>query len=413
MLSGEKTRRLPVIWAAIGFCLIVLLIVVTMALKNARDMTTILEDSIRSQLFSISVAARNTIDTESFLRYNSMEDVEADQANYNATLKALRLLAADLGAEYIYALKYIDGEYQFVFDTDQINETVFVPYELSAVHLLAFAGRESADVMNVEDEYGSFNTAAVPIWHEGVVVGIICTDIVDHFLAENRRASTLNAVTLSATLLITMLLMMIVLIRLLRRVRAMQDKLHAMAHYDTITGLPNRQHLLEHMEAITRKGRNGEEPPPFALFFIDLDNFKRVNDNAGHDAGDELLRNIAGYLSSSVSGGISFRPSAGMLNIAARIGGDEFIQIVEGVCTEEEAVAQAQRLLGGLASPNTSRYIEKYDVGLSIGIALFPYHTDHYHVLIKYADIAMYHAKREGKNTYCVYRDDMEMKAEK
>ena len=410
MATKEKKAKAPIIWFSILFCIAVLLVVTIMSAKNTNDFMDILEDSICSQLISISTAARSVIDTESFIRYNSVADAEADWANYDATRTALRHIAANLGADYIYALKYVDGVPVFVFDTDPINEEIFIPYELSNVHLTAFGGRDSADVMNVDDEYGSFNTAAIPIWHDGLVVGIVCTDIEDEFLSESTRAAVTNTVLLVGTLIITMTFMLIVLRRLLRHMRGMQDKLYTIAHYDTITGLPNRQHLLEHLDTITGKGANRS---PFALFFIDLDNFKAVNDNAGHDAGDDLLRHIAGYLNSATNGGLSFRPAPGMLNIAARIGGDEFIQVIEGVRTEEEALSRAQVLLGGLASPNTSRYIEQYGVGLSIGIALYPNHTDNYHVLIKYADIAMYQAKRAGKNTCCIYRDGMEMRSEK
>jgi len=148
---------------------------------------------------------------------------------------------------------------------------------------------------------------------------------------------------------------------------------------------------------------------PFAFLLIDLDNFKRVNDNAGHDAGDEVLRHIGIYLNSIHDDirSVSFRPPAGALNVSARIGGDEFVQIVPGVHTVDEAEAVAKKVLENFPRQMTDRNVARYKVGLSIGVAIFPYHTDNFNVLIKYADIAMYHAKKSGKNNYCVFRDDL------
>ena len=132
-----------------------------------------------------------------------------------------------------------------------------------------------------------------------------------------------------------------------------------------------------------------------------------MNDNAGHDAGDALLRHIAQYLDGALENTKSFRPAAGQLNIAARVGGDEFIQVVHGVETEEKAREIAIRLLGNFKNQYLDRFIEKYAVGLSVGVALYPYHSDNYHVIIKYADMAMYAAKQAGKNQYRLYSDEL------
>ena len=167
--------------------------------------------------------------------------------------------------------------------------------------------------------------------------------------------------------------------KLLRRIGEMQVKLRRQALYDNITGLPNRQYLMDHLAKLT----TGPEKVPFALLFVDLDNFKTVNDSAGHDAGDDLLRHIAGYLSTALDHSIAFRPSAGQLNIAARVGGDEFIQVVEGVDSREKAAQVAGQLLEGFKTANLSRYVEKYNVGLSIGVGLDPEDSENYHVLIK------------------------------
>ncbi len=385
------------------FFALVLGIVVYMNVKNTKDMEVVLIDSIEAQLTSIAAAANEIIDPDAFAGYNSLEDVAADQAAYDLTLSRLRTLLKSTGAEYIYALKQIDGEYLFVFDTDEVDNATFIAYELSPIHESAFLGRTGVGVMNTVDEYGTYNTASLPIWKDGKVIGIIAVDTEDDFLKASRAATTANGIILAALLVVAMAVMAYVVYRLVKSVRTMQERLERIAHYDTVTGLPNRQYLLEHLAKVTAS----KEKDPFALMFIDLDNFKKVNDGAGHDAGDALLKHIANYLEASQANTMAFRPAAGILNIAARIGGDEFVQVVSGVKNEAEAAVFAQNLLSMFSSQMTDRYIEKYGVGLSIGIALYPYHSENFHVLIKYADIAMYHAKRAGKNTFRIYNDEM------
>jgi diguanylate cyclase (GGDEF)-like protein len=121
------------------------------------------------------------------------------------------------------------------------------------------------------------------------------------------------------------------------------------------------------------------------------------------------LCEIADYLKSITQNAKAFRPNPGVLNVSARIGGDEFIKIVPGIRTEEEAEDVAKNILEHFDPNMTDRFVEKYDVGLSIGGAVFPLHSKNYHVLIKYADISMYHSKKNGKHNFCVYREEMSM----
>lgn len=341
------------------------------------------------------------LDIEAFVSYQ--DESAAKDPGYQKVLHKLRALSDSVGAKYIYALKRQGNHYVFVFDTDIEDPTIFIPYDLSPVHEAAFAGRNAADVMNVQDAYGSFNTGAVPVLHHGKVVGVISTDIEDTYLESSYKIALFNSLLLVGILILTMGAMLFAVWYLLRRISEMQGRLERQALYDTITGLPNRQYLMEHLTSITAV----KEPEPFSLFFIDLDNFKQVNDSAGHDAGDELLRQIGQFLDTTLDNARAFRPSAGKLNIAAKVGGDEFIQVVQGLDTAEKAEEAARQLLEEFRNANLSRYIEKYNVGLSIGVARYPYDTKDYHVLIKYADMAMYQAKRDGKNHYRLYTDEM------
>ena len=399
--AAMKKQHNKIILIVLAFFALVLAIVVGMNVKNTMNLRGILADSVKSQLVSISIAAREIIDVDAFVGYGDAG--VAGEEGYKSTLSRLRSLCDSVGAKYIYALKKQGNAYVFVFDTDTENEEIFIDYELSPVHRLAFAGSSAADIMNVDDEYGNFNTGAVPIWQNDKVVGIVCTDIEDEFLGSSFETAYLNSALLVGILVVAMLAMLLVVLQLLRRLTALQQQLRQQALYDNVTKLPNRQYLMNHLAMLT----SAQDPEPFALFFIDLDNFKRVNDNAGHDAGDELLRHIAQYLDGALENAKSFRVGSGALNIAARVGGDEFIQVVGGVDTAEKAAEIAGRLLADFKSQHLDRYIEKYNVGLSVGVALYPYHSDNYHVIIKYADMAMYAAKHAGKNQFCVYTDEL------
>ncbi|MCL2742213.1 MAG: S1C family serine protease, partial [Oscillospiraceae bacterium] len=165
----------------ICFSIAILAITILMSMKNTDDLTAILEESIESQLLSASYAARSLIDADRFHSYNGPEDIESDPG-YPAVLDSLRLLAENVGATYIYALKEIGGSYYFIFDTDpEVGSVaeIFDEYpDISDVHLSAFMGEDSAGVMNLSDMWGSFNTGAVPIFKDGEVIGIVTAKLI-------------------------------------------------------------------------------------------------------------------------------------------------------------------------------------------------------------------------------------------
>ena len=404
----NKMRRLGLL-IVIGFFIVILGIVVYMTQKNSEELRAMLDASIDSRLISTSMAALEIIDLEAFESYNSMADIRNDQEAYDLTLTRLRNIQAATKAKYIYAIKRLnDGNYYFVFDTDTEDEAVMEdlgPYELETVLERAFSGNQSVD-MNMSDEWGSYHTGAVPIYKNGKVIGIVCTDIDNTIWAQSSEAARANALYLLASIGVTMMAVLFLTSTLLRKLQAAQDELFRMANFDIITGIPNRQYLMSYLENISAESSN-KTKEPFALLFIDLDNFKNVNDKAGHDAGDALLRLIATYLDSAHENSTAFRPSAGILNVSARIGGDEFVLVFPGVATEEDAAVIARKIIDNFSSQALDRYIEKYKVGLSIGVALYPRHSDDYNVVIKYADLAMYNAKNTSKNSYRVYEEGM------
>lgn len=412
IISGDKMTSNMKRKIVIGFSIasvIIMAFVVGMNIKNMFDSQKLLEESIKSHLDSITAAAEIIIDKDKFETYKSEADINADKTAYGATLAKLRNLRVETNAKYIYAIVQIGAKYYFVFDTDEEADTIFDEYQIYDVHKEAFSGKTVSGIMNVEDEYGSFNTGARPLFRSSdkKVIGIICADTDDSYIKANNTQNLVNIILMLSILVVIFAGLGFVVAYLLNKIKAAQDELRKMAMYDKLTELPNRRFLLEHLAFITAR----KEKTPFALLFIDLDNFKKVNDSAGHDAGDALLQHIGMYLQGANENSKVFRPGAGAINIAARVGGDEFVLVAPGISTEEEAAEFAKTVLEGFKNAAVDKNIEKYGVGLSIGIALFPTHSFNHHVLIKYADIAMYNTKSKGKNNYSIYNDKMIQKS--
>jgi len=173
------------------------------------------------------------------------------------------------------------------------------------------------------------------------------------------------------------------------------ERMAFLAQYDSLTGLANRSLFKELLAlALARAERNGKH---VALMFLDLDRFKIINDSLGHDGGDQVLKVVAERLRSRM------RKS----DTVARLGGDEFTVILEGIGTVQDATNVAQELLQIVAQPIMVQDQELF-VTPSIGIAIHPQYGKDSDTLIKNADMAMYRAKRQGRNTYRFYTTTME-----
>ncbi|WP_218238993.1 EAL domain-containing protein [Pseudomonas sp. YY-1] len=178
------------------------------------------------------------------------------------------------------------------------------------------------------------------------------------------------------------------------------EQIHQLAYYDALTGLPNRRLLLEHLQfALARSARSRREG---ALLFIDLDNFKQLNDTLGHDMGDLLLQQVSERLLNQVR----------LEDSLARLGGDEFVLILENLEPEPQAAIAtiehvAEKLLRALATPfELPGY--NHSGSASIGVALFSQPHDKPEELLKHADLAMYEAKAAGRNTLCFFDPRMQ-----
>ncbi len=179
--------------------------------------------------------------------------------------------------------------------------------------------------------------------------------------------------------------------------RRADEKIAHLAHYDALTDLPNRVLFREQIERELDKGRHGAR---FALLYIDIDEFKGINDSLGHHVGDELLKSVANRIRSCLKEG----------DLIARLGGDEFAVIQTGIENDTNVVAFVIRLQEAVRRPHECLG-HQLSTDASIGIALAPQDGSDLDQLIKNADLAMYAAKAGGRRTYRFFEPAMDASA--
>ncbi|VAW53065.1 diguanylate cyclase/phosphodiesterase (GGDEF & EAL domains) with PAS/PAC sensor(s) [hydrothermal vent metagenome] len=183
-----------------------------------------------------------------------------------------------------------------------------------------------------------------------------------------------------------------------------EGRLQKQASYDELTGLPNRSLAKDRLyQTILKSKRHHLQP---CLAFLDLDNFKYINDTFGHAAGDELLREASRRLTDCARGS----------DTVARLGGDEFLLILEDDRTGKEQQREigirhiGERIIASFSKPFVIEG-HKLNVTASLGFAIYPQDGDDSNKLMRHADVAMYRSKNEGKNTFCFYSPEMSAKA--
>ena len=178
--------------------------------------------------------------------------------------------------------------------------------------------------------------------------------------------------------------------KMLGRFKVYSDNLEYMGTHDILTGLIDRNKVLEHITKLS------EEKKDFSVFFIDLDNFKGINDTMGHNSGDKLLCSVSDKLIGACDEN----------TIVSRFGGDEFIVVREGKNNKDEVLAAADKLLNAI-SFNYEIGNSIYEIRGSIGISFYPEHSLDKGSLLQYSDIAMYNSKRNGGNIYSIFNTEM------
>ncbi|HSJ79850.1 MAG TPA: diguanylate cyclase, partial [Thiobacillus sp.] len=165
--------------------------------------------------------------------------------------------------------------------------------------------------------------------------------------------------------------------------------LESMALHDALTGLPNRRLLMDRLSLAIAHARRNKSP--MAVMFLDLDGFKQINDSLGHDAGDMLLSLVADRLVAAVR----------QEDTVARIGGDEFVIGLWELSHVDAVATLASKVILAVSQPYR---IQGHDVRItaSVGVGIYPLHGEAVETLMKRADLALYEAKRAGKNNYCI-----------
>jgi diguanylate cyclase (GGDEF)-like protein len=214
---------------------------------------------------------------------------------------------------------------------------------------------------------------------------------------QSKRGSDLSVITAAVATLFNLGLLGFVILLVRREIK---DRQHAeevvkfAATHDPLTGLANRLLLTERVNRALATAKS--EGRRIAMLFIDLDRFKNINDTLGHEAGDRLLQNVANRLARCV------RRS----DTVARQGGDEFVVLIEAFEGPDDLARVAEKILVEVAEPMTV-YGREFQITASIGVSTCPVDGDDLQALLKNADIAMYRAKQQGKNTYQFYAEQM------
>jgi len=224
---------------------------------------------------------------------------------------------------------------------------------------------------------------------------------VEHRLAENIRAPLFAESSDGRTLALTLRSMnnggSVILLDDVTEQRNTEARIAYLARYDALTGLPNRTFFRDEMDRVLKLvGRSG----PCAVLFIDLDQFKQVNDTLGHSSGDILLRKVADRLRDIV------RES----DLIARLGGDEFVVLQSPLTSSEDASTLARRIVEELSRPYDIDGNEVV-IGASVGIALAPNDGTQTGPLLKNADMALYRAKSDGRGNWRFFEPEMDAKA--
>ncbi|MGZ8188620.1 MAG: EAL domain-containing protein [Methylosarcina sp.] len=175
--------------------------------------------------------------------------------------------------------------------------------------------------------------------------------------------------------------------------KAAEEAVKQLAFYDPLTHLPNRRLLQERLKhSIEVERREGKQ---LALLMLDLDRFKAVNDSLGHQAGDELLQQVAERITSRLRDA----------DLVARFGGDEFIVLLEDMAHPQDAARVAEDIITDLSEPFSLTQSDEVRIGASIGISLYPQHGDNYDILMDHADAALYQAKDQGRGCFAYFSE--------
>jgi diguanylate cyclase (GGDEF)-like protein len=328
----------------------------------------------------------------------------------------------DLKIQYFYILyKDSSDTFRFVFDTDPTYDPRNTLYSSEDTEYIndIYVTSDDTDNLNLyntlnkgivskkfltsttKDDWGTHFTGILPLEYNGTTY-LLCIDTLEPSVDKQLSNFLYMSLFLGVALLVTFVVSGIWINRLINNAKLLQERIQTMAYYDSLTKLPNRTKLMEYLREIIA---GLTDDMVLSALFIDLDNFKKVNDNEGHLIGDLVLQEIAIFLQSSLEKGFVSRPGGGTQDFVARLGGDEFLVLYLSK-NKQDVVDYAATLFTKMKDlKGDSRIINLYDVSLSIGIAYYDKEKMDSSALLANADFAMYKAKRAGKSRFHIYDD--------
>ncbi|MBC7697120.1 MAG: GGDEF domain-containing protein [Bacteroidia bacterium] len=389
----------PKFWYFILFFLtLVIGVMFSIYVSHAQD------EEMRDNLITYTNTIEQSIDWKPFaatLNVNPNQIKASDLAQLELQLKNACKVNSE--CHFIYLLYQDNNQVKFLLDASPQP-----PSEISQLgEVFVEASAELKHVMNtrkpyvegpVTDHWGTWVSTRVPVTSTIHTPNFVMLSIDVAATDWNRRVLKKTIVPVVTTLIFLGILIGFFYQNKVRD-KLFSEQLHStsqlneLANNDALTGLPNRRLLEDRMTQALKSAKRTQRI--VAVFFIDLDNFKIINDTYGHAVGDELLKSVTARLIRLLR----------EEDTVARIGGDEFIVLLPKLRVEQEAITTAEKVVAELAMPFTIAE-HLLQIGASVGIVLYPRHDNDPYNLIKYADSAMYVAKRQGRNCYSVYTAD-------
>lgn len=190
--------------------------------------------------------------------------------------------------------------------------------------------------------------------------------------------------------------LILIVMRDIRTRKKIEKQIYRLAFYDSLTGLANRRMFIDHLEKEIMYRKISKSK--MAVFYIDVDNFKIINDRWGHETGDHILMGVSKILKSI----------AGPDNLVARLGGDEFVILIKNIESEAQVEEFAKQITNDIQQPITYDNQQFY-LTASVGIVIYPDHGTDVKQILKHADTAMYNVKGNGKNNYKLFNQELEI----
>ena len=383
------------------FILLIITLVIgilfTVHVKNAEDA------EMRENLITYGNTIEQSIDWKPFASTLNTKPVDIkleDLMELNAQLK--RACEANKDCHFIYLLYPDKQDVKFLLDSSpqpdsEISHITEIFVEATSALKKVMLSRTPIVEGPITDHWGTWVSARVPVKITANTENFVMLNIDVAAKNWNQRILNKSIIPMIFTLIFIVILLGLIFQNrrtenLLAQLFSSTSELSELANNDALTGLPNRRLLDDRMGQAIKAAKRSKGM--VAVMFLDIDHFKAVNDSHGHDVGDQLLKIVADRLSQLLR----------IDDTIARIGGDEFVVLLPKVMDMLEVREVAEKIISELMRPFYVGDIELH-IGGSIGIAFYPKDDSNPKNLIKYADSAMYVAKRQGRNGYAVYSD--------